>query len=381
METTFIILSVFASFFWLFQLISSIFEHTSKELVLDHTPQVSVVVPIFNEDLTRIKDTLASILAQKNIILEVIVVDDGSNVPVVIQDDQIQLVRLDQNEGKRVAQIHGVEKAKYDWIVTVDSDTILDEMAIYNLYSKVIQKKADAGTGTVRLINESKNWLTRITACMYWFSFHQERASQSFLNTVICCSGALAIYKKDTILKDKELYINQKFFGLNCQAGDDRHLTNIFIMNGKNVCWARKSVARTYSPPTLSQFFKQQLRWTRSYVSAFYFILSHPTKWNWRFWFFTLKLNFKYFYQLSVCTGVLLMTATTASVSPLLLLVASIIFISAIKSCIAYLYSFEAKYFWTIPYGLFAFFVWNWILFYGLVTPWKITWLTRKNEV
>lgn len=90
------------------------------------TPLVSVVIPCYNAQ-RYIGATIASVLAQKDIALEIIVVDDGSS------DESVALVRkgfpavriIEQaNAGVAAARNTGIAAARGKWVAFVDADDI-----------------------------------------------------------------------------------------------------------------------------------------------------------------------------------------------------------------------------------------------------------------
>ncbi|MDM5176047.1 glycosyltransferase [Massilia sp. DJPM01] len=90
------------------------------------TPLVSVVIPCYNAQ-RYIGATIASVLAQKEVALEIIVVDDGS------RDGSVALVRkgfpavrvVEQaNAGVAAARNAGIAAARGEWIAFIDADDI-----------------------------------------------------------------------------------------------------------------------------------------------------------------------------------------------------------------------------------------------------------------
>lgn len=371
-----------ASFFWWFQLVFAYFAHRrEKEQYLPGlVPPISVVIPAFNEPLEAINQTIASVLNQREVRVEIIVVDDGSENPVTISETpEVKLVRLSQNQGKRYAQMIGIKMARYRWIATVDSDTVLEPHSLWHLYKSAQAQRAAACTGSVFLSNEKENWLTKLTGCMYWFSFFQERASQSHFGSMMCCSGALSLYQKDVILKYNDVYLNQKFLGLHCNAGDDRHLTNLFLLSGNRVGWSSKAVAYTPSPPQMSKFVKQQLRWVRSHVASFWFLFSNIHRWSLIFGFLTLKLIYRYVYMMFIYFAMFYLSIVEHSFMPILIVLTSILVVTSIKASIAILYTKSPKFLYMFLFSIFTFFVFNPIMFFGVLTPHKVGWYTRDK--
>lgn len=88
---------------------------------------VSVVIPVFNRPMLASR-AIESALAQEQVSLEVIVVDDGSTPPYALPahlatDPRIRLVRT-ANNGAAAARNRGVAEARFDWIAFLDSDDV-----------------------------------------------------------------------------------------------------------------------------------------------------------------------------------------------------------------------------------------------------------------
>lgn len=76
-----------------------------------------------------LRQTLGSVLAQCDVELEVIVVDDGSQEDVgtvldQLDDDRIRLLRNDNSMGVSAARNRGIEAARAPWVACVDDDDL-----------------------------------------------------------------------------------------------------------------------------------------------------------------------------------------------------------------------------------------------------------------
>jgi glycosyltransferase involved in cell wall biosynthesis len=89
---------------------------------------VSVVIPTRNRS-QWLRQGLRSVLAQTDVGLEVIVVDDGSNddtaaVVTGLSDARVVLLRHDQPRGSSASRNHGAEEAKGEWLAFLDDDDL-----------------------------------------------------------------------------------------------------------------------------------------------------------------------------------------------------------------------------------------------------------------
>jgi glycosyltransferase involved in cell wall biosynthesis len=89
-------------------------------------PRLSVIIPCYNAE-RYIVATIASVLAQGEPELEIIVVDDGSkDRSVELVRGEFPMVRLIEqaNQGVAAARNHGMSLATGEWIAFVDADDI-----------------------------------------------------------------------------------------------------------------------------------------------------------------------------------------------------------------------------------------------------------------
>jgi glycosyltransferase involved in cell wall biosynthesis len=88
----------------------------------------SVVIPTHNRS-GWLRQSLRAVLAQKDVILEVIVVDDGSDddTSAVVADvggSRVRLLRHDRPQGLSVSRNHGAEEARGEWLAFIDDDDL-----------------------------------------------------------------------------------------------------------------------------------------------------------------------------------------------------------------------------------------------------------------
>jgi glycosyltransferase involved in cell wall biosynthesis len=92
------------------------------------TDSVSVVIPTHDRrDLLAV--TLRSVLRQKNVQLDVIVVDDGSTDDTLeflrtIDDPRVRFIRNESPQGVRTARNQGIAATSGEWLAFVDDDDV-----------------------------------------------------------------------------------------------------------------------------------------------------------------------------------------------------------------------------------------------------------------
>jgi hyaluronan synthase/N-acetylglucosaminyltransferase len=162
-----------------------------------------------------------------------------------------------------------------DFVVTIDSDTVLDRHAITRLIQPFADPRVGAVTGNVELLNEKKNWLTRMVGAYYWIGLHIYKEAQSSVGMVVCCSGCLSAYRAAPLKGIIDEFASQTFFGEPCTHSEDRHLTNLMLKNRWLVKFASDAVSYTETPATIRGFLKQQQRWKRGYVRESIYTLTY----------------------------------------------------------------------------------------------------------
>ncbi len=249
----------------------------------NYTPGVSIIVPCFNEE-QWIQRTILSCINQDYPIdkLEVIIVDDCSTDRSVEQIEEIaeklyneaeryklkerlKVLKLSQNGGKRVALSKGVEKAKHDLVVFVDSDSFLEPDAIKNLVQPFQDPKMGGVTGRTDVENKYTNSVTKMQTVRYYIAFRIMKAAESYFDSVTCLSGPLSCYRKELVVEHRDAWLNQKFLGQPATFGDDRSMTN-FIMKNHRTGYQDSAICSTIVPSDTKVFLKQQMRWKRSWL-------------------------------------------------------------------------------------------------------------------
>src|SRR5690606_17346287 len=161
-----------------------------------------------------------------------------------------------------------------DVFVCVDSDTILEPTAIEEGLAPFSDPRTTASTGVVVVANHEKNLLTRLVDVRYINAFVGERAAYSRFGSVLCVCGSLAFYRADVVLRHLDDFLNQRFLGDIATVGDDRHLTNWCLSEGR-VVLAENSIAHTAAPQRWGHYLRQQTRWGRSFFRESLWVLRH----------------------------------------------------------------------------------------------------------
>ncbi len=253
----------------------------------------TVIIPCYNEEPAYLKKCVESILSALGK-KQVILVDDGSNKAETLAClksfktfTNLTIIRQ-SNKGKRYAHETGLKKAKYKYIIFVDSDTIVEKNAFLELIKPFNNENIWAVSGNVKLANRNQNLLTKMIATLYWNSFNIIRKATTNAHFINVCPGALSAYRRDYLDKVMPYYIKQKFYGRKCSISDDRYLTaRIIMVHNKKIAFQEKAVCYTYSPHTFKGFFKQLIRWSKGNIRETILLFKAPGKFK--------KIKYLYF--------------------------------------------------------------------------------------
>jgi hyaluronan synthase len=249
------------------------------------TPTVAVIVPAYNEG-AAVARTVHAIMAldYPADLLEVVCVNDGSSDDTwqhmteaagVYEQGSVQCIDLGSNQGKRAAMAAGTRATTAEVLVFVDSDSMPAPGAVRHLVQGFADPEVGAVSGLTYARNADTNALTRMQAARYYVSFQLLKSAESVVNAVACCSGCFAAYRRSAVAPLLAGWERQRFLGVECTYGDDRSLTNMIIRSGWKTVYDSTAEAWTDVPDEYRKFFRQQLRWKKSWAREGPLLLTH----------------------------------------------------------------------------------------------------------
>lgn len=252
---------------------------------LGHEPTVAIVVPAFNESET-IRRTIDACMAvdYDHGRMQLIVVNDGSTddtwthmlrAAAAYPSGQVRCLDLGTNQGKRAAMAAGIRAADADILVFVDSDSMPARGAIRQIVQGFADPKVGAISGVTHVRNAETNTLTRMQMARYFVSFQLLKAAESVVGAVACCSGCFSAYRTSAVREVLADWEHQRFLGVECTYGDDRALTNMLLRRRWITIFDSSAEAWTDAPEGYRQFFRQQLRWKKSWSREGPILLGH----------------------------------------------------------------------------------------------------------
>ena len=249
---------------------------SKKELTKPY--KVSAIITCYNEEPRSVVSILESIMKFEYCVHEVLFLDDGSKNSLAYEvaksfakdhehlpnAPKFNIIRFDENRGKRAVLIDGFHAAEGDYLFLLDSDSVLAPNALTELLRPFEDGKTTSCVGHIGILNRKENFLTRLQALTYFNAFHLGRAAQSVLGSVVICSGAFSVHRKDIILENLDKFEIKSFLGVKVSNGDDRTLTFISKLAGGKTRYQSTAYCATKVPAKWKTFQKQRRRWQRS---------------------------------------------------------------------------------------------------------------------
>ncbi len=253
-----------------------------------HLPTITVTIVCKNEE-DSIHRTIECVFRSDypKDRLEVIAVNDGSTDGTLremrrsAQDHPaLRVINFEKNKGKRHGMAAGARMAKGEVLVYIDSDSFIRPNALYKLVQGFADPSVGAVCGHANVTNARANALTKMQEVRYFVAFRVIKAAESLFSTVSCCSGCFAAYRREYVMDILDPWLNQKFLGVQATFGDDRSLTN-FMLRKYRVIYHSEAICTTLVPEKYGVFFRQQLRWKKSwiresYLACFFMWKRHP---------------------------------------------------------------------------------------------------------
>jgi hyaluronan synthase len=248
-------------------------------------PEVALIVPAYNEGAAVARTIHACLgLDYPKEKLEIVVINDGStddtwkhmtSAAAHYRPGAVRCVDLGANKGKRAAMAAGVRATSAEILVFVDSDSVPEPDGVRKLVQIFTDPKVGAGSGLTMVRNAHVNALTRMQQARYYISFQLLKTAESVVGAVACNPGCFSAYRRSAVLPLLAGWEHQRFLGTECTFGDDRSLTNMVLRKGWVCRYHKGAIAWTDVPEQYRKFFRQQLRWKKSWLREGPLLLGH----------------------------------------------------------------------------------------------------------
>ena len=238
-----------------------------------YEPTLTVIVVCKNEE-PSIYRTMECIFRSDYPIgkMQVIAVDDGSTDGTLKEMERcagdhpsLEIISFPKNLGKRHGMAAAAHRAHGEVLVYIDSDSFVQLDTMREMVMGFEDPEVGAVCGHANVENARTNFLTKMQEVRYYTAFRIVKAAESLFSTVTCCSGCLAAYRRTYVMDCLDVWLNQRFLGQAATFGDDRSLTNYMLRNWR-VLYNPRAICTTIVPESWSVFFRQQLRWKKSWI-------------------------------------------------------------------------------------------------------------------
>lgn len=225
-------------------------------------PFISIIIPCYNEEET-IEETIRHLARIAYPRKEIIAVNDGSKDDtanilrrLVQSYDELRVIDCKENRGKANALHIACHASRAEYLVTIDSDAILDPYAAHYLIHHFFLRgeRLGAVTGNPRIRNRD-TLLSRLQLVEYASIIGAIKRTQRILGKIMTVSGVVTAFRKkalvDVSLWDRDMItedisvswkLQQKFWDIRYEP--------------RALCWM-------LVPETLEGIWKQRIRWAQ----------------------------------------------------------------------------------------------------------------------
>lgn len=264
-----LIFSIISAVFYLINSIRSVF-YKDNTAVTYHSPsEVTVVIPVYNEDVKVFRETISSISKQGS---DFVVIGDG--VGGAYQSITLEFggkfIKKKENGGKRSCMVIAMDYVNTPFVMFVDSDTVVPKNGVRDLLSKFEPDVGGVGANLSVDVNGSP---------VSYSSEFVERSREvvfkamSVSGSVMILDGPCAVYRTSIV---KPFILSPEFkeltvFGKKSPQGmgDDRQLTSHVIRSNYRAVKNYDVMVKTQAKGDYKSYIKQQVRWSRT--GWFYF--------------------------------------------------------------------------------------------------------------
>lgn len=265
-----IVYLIAVAYFWVVWLVKFITSRFYRPWGNNYVATVTVIVPTYKEDTDVLAKCINLILlSASEVVREILVVTDEREPQTAmwvqsLWGSEMRVRVIEAPRGKRAAVRLGIESAKNEIVVVVESDTFASPGAI----CKLIKPFANENVGGVvgdQLIHEP--YQSMVTLFNQWVELVKYRLTVpalSIFGQVTVLGGRCVAYRREAVLPLLDSMTDERFLGKVCVSGDDGRLTSLLLQAGWRCVYQKTAVFQTVSPPTFPELAKQRLRWFRN---------------------------------------------------------------------------------------------------------------------
>jgi len=253
-------LSAIFFFSFSFYAIVAAFSPDRKPVAPAKWPTVTILMPSYNSAATIRQAVAAAQAMTYQGEKELIVIDDSSTdgSDKIAEQMGARVLRRKGDRGKAKALNHGIQQAKGEIIVALDSDTFAPTDA---LEKAIPYFGLDAKIGAVTLfitVANAKNMLERIQQLEYYIAFGFTAKTMGKVNGLIVTPGPMSAYRKSAL--EQVGGFDEKNMTEDMEIGLRLH------EYGWKIECCTETLVPTVVPDTLSKLYRQRVRWYRGTI-------------------------------------------------------------------------------------------------------------------
>jgi len=268
-------------------------------------PGVSFLVPCHNEAAALI-DTIESLVRQDYPLFEIVAVNDASSDDtgelldqLAIQHDCLRVIHFDSNQGKAMGLRMAAMASRYEFLVCLDGDAILDEHA-----SKWIMRHFSEGprvgavTGNPRVRNRT-TLLGKIQVGEFSSIIGMIKRAQRIYGRIFTVSGVVAAFRKEALQ-------SVGYWNLNTVT-EDIDISWRLQLNHWDIRYEPNALCWILMPEKLAGLWGQRLRWAQGGIEALMLHMKSLRSWrSRRMWLVVFELLVSTFWAYAMLTSFLL---------------------------------------------------------------------------
>jgi len=180
----------------------------------DYEPEVTLVVPAYNEEdfiLKKVENSLSLDYPKDK--FRIIFITDGSSDgtrDLLVQDGRVEVLHEDRRAGKSAAENRAMQHVKSEIVVFCDANTLLNREAIRELVKHYENPKVGAVSGEKRIMTSEAEGASAAGEGIYWKYESALKRFDSEILTIVGAAGELVSFRtslvqdleEDTILDD-----------------------------------------------------------------------------------------------------------------------------------------------------------------------------------
>ena len=232
---------------------------------LDYPP-LTVVIPCYNE-ADNVHDTVAHALALDYPVFEVIAVNDGSadNTGALLDElagrhPRLRVIHQATNQGKAIALNTALALARFDHLLCIDGDAVLDPHAAKWLMRHfTLSPRVGAVTGNPRIRNRS-TLLGRLQVGEFAAIIGLIKRAQRTYGRLFTVSGVITAFRKSAVY--------QVGFWSDDILTEDIDISWKLQLQHWSVHFEPRALVWILMPETLGGLWKQRLRWAQGGAQA-----------------------------------------------------------------------------------------------------------------